>query len=1073
MKKKIFLLLIIIHSYSFGQVNLNGTSIYVLTTNFHVERGFSACNGEGGINRVFIVKNGYNIFKGPPRYNINNEFTHTYEFNKNNLVSVIQFDAESTTDAVIGCKKTDSYDKKVDLKNSTCTTIEGIFDMQNPRNIIYKFIITPKITLDTPTNNNSIISSDENISITLPDNIDNQYYNWEYSVGDINSFIPFPSQFNNVPILNLKGKDFLTDADLGKNIYIRVNMGACSTASPSTSNVIAFTYYKSAPHISSSSITTTRCFDTKDGTVTLNFDRTLLPLETLQMSLVKEGEGAVPLPNNGYITNHLQLSTSYTLQNLPSGKYKLDLFGTYNGNPTYTDSATHTISFEITKPTPVLFDSPSKTNVFCFQGNDGIINLTASGGQNQYQYWVLKDGQPFLDWTNFNNGNSTSLQNLSVGIYTIKVRDSNQCIAKDPNNSSLEKEIAVSITQPAQAIELPTSDIEIVQPTGYGLSNGYISLRVIGGTPNSDGSYNFEWRKDTPTGAVISTGITTDAVNNPYTIKLDNLTAGNYYLTVKDKNYANATSQLQNCGIILQEFIVTQPDPLIATIEVQKQISCNIANNYPYKLDLNGNGIPDEVEDGTLKTVVTGGVGAYSYQWQVFSGGTFQDILGATQSILNNSSEGTYKVLVHDINNNTTDASYIFNYPPQLAIIMSANTISCANQNTGIVSVNANGGTGSLSYEWNTMHTTPTVTGLPEGNYFVLVTDSKNCKVTGYVQIIQPNPIEIKDVLVRNPICFGASNGEIKTYISGGKAPYSISWSNGKTTADNIGISEGTYTITVTDANGCSFSKQYTLVDPAELTVDLGVDVTLCLGDTKNYDVAINDPLATYQWKDQSGNIIATSPNITLSNAGTYSVLITDSKGCTATDSVNIKNSSEVLNPQFLLATHAYVESSVVLVNTSPKQPQAVEWLIPTDNNIQIIQKTADLLELKFLSTGSYEIGLKGIQNECVKTFYKKVIVEENTSGVILNPTKASNINEFTILPNPNNGVFKVLIGLEKEQPIKIKIIDMLSHEVFPAVLQPKATYFAVPFNTALSSGVYMVILETGGEIMVKRIIIQ
>jgi hypothetical protein len=791
------------------------------------------------------------------------------------------------------------------------------------------------------------------------------------------------------------------------------------------------------------------------------------------MSLVKEGEGAVPLPNNGYITNHLQLSTSYTLQNLPSGKYKLDLFGTYNGNPTYTDSATHTISFEITKPTPVLFDSPSKTNVFCFQGNDGIINLTASGGQNQYQYWVLKDGQPFLDWTNFNNGNSTSLQNLSVGIYTIKVRDSNQCIAKDPNNSSLEKEIAVSITQPAQAIELPTSDIEIVQPTGYGLSNGYISLRVIGGTPNSDGSYNFEWRKDTPTGAVISTGITTDAVNNPYTIKLDNLTAGNYYLTVKDKNYANATSQLQNCGIILQEFIVTQPDPLIATIEVQKQISCNIANNYPYKLDLNGNGIPDEVEDGTLKTVVTGGVGAYSYQWQVFSGGTFQDILGATQSILNNSSEGTYKVLVHDINNNTTDASYIFNYPPQLAIIMSANTISCANQNTGIVSVNANGGTGSLSYEWNTMHTTPTVTGLPEGNYFVLVTDSKNCKVTGYVQIIQPNPIEIKDVLVRNPICFGASNGEIKTYISGGKAPYSISWSNGKTTADNIGISEGTYTITVTDANGCSFSKQYTLVDPAELTVDLGVDVTLCLGDTKNYDVAINDPLATYQWKDQSGNIIATSPNITLSNAGTYSVLITDSKGCTATDSVNIKNSSEVLNPQFLLATHAYVESSVVLVNTSPKQPQAVEWLIPTDNNIQIIQKTADLLELKFLSTGSYEIGLKGIQNECVKTFYKKVIVEENTSGVILNPTKASNINEFTILPNPNNGVFKVLIGLEKEQPIKIKIIDMLSHEVFPAVLQPKATYFAVPFNTALSSGVYMVILETGGEIMVKRIIIQ
>ena len=207
MKKILFLLFIIVHSYSSGQVNLNGTSTYILTTKFHVERGFSACNGEGGIDRVFIVKNGYNIFKEPPRYNTSNEFTHTYEFNKNNLVSVIQFDAESTTKGGFGnCKSTDFYHEKIDLKNSTCSTVEGVFDMQNPRNIIYKFIIAPKITLDTPASNNSIISSDENLTITLPDNIDNQYYNWEYSVGDVNNFMPFPSQYNNVPILNLKGK---------------------------------------------------------------------------------------------------------------------------------------------------------------------------------------------------------------------------------------------------------------------------------------------------------------------------------------------------------------------------------------------------------------------------------------------------------------------------------------------------------------------------------------------------------------------------------------------------------------------------------------------------------------------------------------------------------------------------------------------------------------------------------------------------------------------------------------------------------------------------------------------------
>jgi hypothetical protein len=69
--------------------------------------------------------------------------------------------------------------------------------------------------------------------------------------------------------------------------------------------------------------------------------------------------------------------------------------------------------------------------------------------------------------------------------------------------------------------------------------------------------------------------------------------------------------------------------------------------------------------------------------------------------------------------------------------------------------------------------------------------------------------------------------------------------------------------------------------------------------------------------------------------------------------------------------------------------------------------------------------------------------------------------------------VFKVLVGLGTEKPIKLRIIDMVSHEVFPAVTQPKATYFAVPFNTSLPSGTYLVILETGDEIMVKRMLVQ
>lgn len=1079
MKKILFLIIFIFCTKLVAQSMVSGNSTYRFTVTGRVNFSGSTCgdNIKGGLQWIALKKenNTYvTVVQGSDSYpNIghglkDSDFSGSHEFTKNNKVTQILYKTTHRNNGFFGCKSTDYADNQHGI--NICDEINYNFSGLNQPGYSTEKIV-PIVTLDTPTSNNSIISSDENLTITLPDNIDNQYYNWEYSVGDVNNFIPFPSQFNNVPILNLKGKDFLADADFGKTIYIRVNLGACSIASPSTSNVIAFTYYKSAPHISLSNITPNLCSYGETGTATLNFDRTLLSGEALKISLVNTDTGAAVL--NQDISTDLQTSTTYTLQNLPPGKYKLDLLGNYNGNATYTDSSTHTIRFEITKPTPVTFDSPSKTDVYCFQGNDGVINLTANGGQNQYQYLVTKDGQAFLDWTNFNNGNNTSLQNLSAGVYKIKVRDSNQCIAKDPANSSVEKEITVAITQPAKAIELPTSDLEIVQPTGYGLSNGYISVRVTGGTPKTDGSYDFEWRKDTPNGAVISTGITTDVTNNPYTIKLSNLPAGNYYLTVKDKNYTSATSQLGNCGIISQEFIVSQPKPLVATIEIGKQISCNVANDYAYKIDLDNNGVPDEAEDGNLKVLATGGVGAYSYQWQILNGGVFQNIPGETQPVLSNRSVGTYKVLVHDVNNNTADAEYTFVYPPQLAITMSANTISCYNQNTGMVSVNATGGTGSLSYAWNTSDTTPTVTGLPGGNYFVLVTDSKNCKVKGNVQVIQPDQLIITDASVQNPVCFGASNGEIKTIVSGGKAPYSVSWSNGKTGTDNLGISAGTYTVTVTDANGCSLSKQYTLTDPEQLTVDLGKDITLCLGDTQTYNVVINDAGATYQWKDQSGNVISTSSSITLSNAGTYTVLITDSKGCVATDSVTIKNSSEVLNPQFLLTTHAYKEASVILVNTSPTQPETIEWIIPNSTGIQTINKNNDYLELKFSNTGSYEIGLKGTQGKCEKVFYKTVVVEETTSGIDLNPAKATNITEFTILPNPNNGAFQILVGLETEKPIKLRIIDMVSHEVFPEVSQLKSTHFVVPFSTSLPAGTYLVILETGGEAMVKRMIVK
>lgn len=1065
MKRVLLLMILFFFPQTKAQVNLNGNSIYKLTTKFHVERGFSACKGEGGITRVFIVDNGHNIHNQPPKYNVSDEFIDIYEFDKNQQITKIQFDAESTTKAIIGCKKTDSYSQIVNITNSHCFSTNGALDMQNPRNIIYDINVTPNIYLNQPNINQMIISSDELLKISLDDKIDRKFYNWEYAIGDPNNFIPFPSQYNNIDILNLRGKDFLTDTDLGKNVYIRVNSGCNNSAS----NIIVFTYEKSAPHIQNSTISHPLCSYSADGKVTLDFDRKLFTGEILQAVLIDKATNSAI--NNYDLTDSLQNSTQYTINDLDAGEYILKLSrGSYQGQPTYTDSPTHNIEFIITKPTPVKYTVTSQKNINCFEGSDGAINLSASGGQNKYQY-SLDSG---VNWVDFNNGSSTSITGLSAGTYNILVRDSNGCTAKDTNN--LDKIEKVTLSQPSAPIAI--NNTQIVQPTGYGLSNGYISVRVEGGTPNTDKSYYYEWRKDSPTGTVMPAGqITTDAQNNPFTIKLDQLPAGKYYLTVKDANYESATSAQTACGIISQEFIVEQPEPLIVSIQLQKGISCNSENDDVYKnnieFDKNNNGVFDLFEDGSLAALAKGGVGNYAYQWQKEINGAYQDIDGQTTTDLSNLTEGKYKILVVDKNQNKAEAEFSLVFPSQLTLSVQGSTVKCNSLNEGEVSVTPFGGSGTYTYSWTNGATTPTVTGLSAGVYSVLVSDTNKCTIKGTATVQQPELLEISDISINNPVCFGSANGSIQIKVSGGKMPYSIKWSNGMIGEQISDLKAGSYIVTFTDANGCSISKEYTLIEPEQRVINLGKDITLCAGDSQDYDISINDAGAIYQWMDQIGKIISTNPKISLSIAGTYTAIVTDSKGCSASDTITIRNSSEILNPQFMIATHAYTEASVKLVNTSPTKPQSVEWVIPNEPSIQIIEKNDDYLEVKFSNTGSYQFGLKGKQGECEKTFYKDVIVEQNLSGVELEPARISNIKEFTIVPNPNQGVYKVIVKLYEEADIKIRLMDMISHEPFAPKTLSKATEFEVPFNYQIPSGTYLIILETQDEALVKKMIVQ
>lgn len=929
-------------------------------------------------------------------------------------------------------------------------------------------------TLPTPLYNTNL-PSDDKINIYDKAGFSPKLYRYQYTLTpedksswkDVNPTL-YANEKLSVTGKDLFGSDYINH--IGAKVYFRaVSCPDANGQYQSWSEPLFLTLIQSAPHIQNSTVTQPLCSYSADGKVTLYFDRKLFAGETLQAALIDKATGSAV--NNYDLTDPLQNSTQFTINDLDAGTYILKIAkGTYQGQPTYTDASSHSIEFSITKPEPVNFKVDSQKNINCFEGSDGSISLSASGGQNKYQY-SLDNG---VNWTDFNNGSITNINGLLAGTYTILVKDSNGCFAKNSDKS--DKTIKVTLTQPSAPIAI--NNTQIVQPTGYGLSNGFISVKIEGGTPKSDKSYFYEWRKDSPTGAIIPAGqITTDNQNNPFTIKLDQLPAGKYYLTVKDVNYDSATSAQTACGIISQEFIVEEPDPLTVSIQLQKGISCNAANDDEYKsrieFDKNNNGVFDLIEDGSLTSTTKGGAGGYIYQWQRESNGIYQDINGQTTADLSNLMEGKYRLVVTDKNQNKAEAEFSLIPPPRLILSMFGNTVKCNSQNEGEASVTPDGGTGPYTYSWTNGARTPKAIGLSAGVYSVLVSDANKCTIKGTATVQQPELLEISDVNISNPVCFGSANGSIQIKVSGGKLPYSVTWSNGMTGDQISGLKAGSYIVTFTDANGCSISKEYTLTDPEQRLINLGKDITLCSGDSQAYDIRINDAGATYQWIDQTGKVISTNPKVSLSAAGNYTATVIDSKGCSASGSVTIKNSSEVLNPQFMIATHAYVEASVKLVNTSPTKPQSVEWIIPNDPSIQIIEKNDDYLEVKFANTGSYQFGLKGKQGECEKTFYKDVIVEQNLSGVELEPARISNIKEFTIVPNPNHGVYKVIVKLYKEADIKIRLMDMVSHEPFAPKTVSKATEFEVPFDYQIPSGNYLIILETQGEALVKKMIVQ
>ncbi len=282
--------------------------------------------------------------------------------------------------------------------------------------------------------------------------------------------------------------------------------------------------------------------------------------------------------------------------------------------------------------------------------------------------------------------------------------------------------------------------------------------------------------------------------------------------------------------------------------------------------------------DGTASVIASGSPGPYTFVW---SPG------GAVTQTASGLSSGMYFVNVSDSNNCMVTDSVFVSQANAINLVTDSIDALCFGSATGIATVNASGGASSFTYQWlPSGGTGDTATGLLAGIYSVIVSDANGCTQSATTTIIQPSDLNLQ-MQSTTTLCHADSSGIANVIVSGGTAGYSYEWSPaGGISATANNLRAGNYSVTVTDANGCTSTASVTVNQPAPLQLATNTTMANCNVADGSATVIVNGGTPTYSYLWSPGN--STVANPTNLFAGVYSVSVTDNNGCTENTVANI-----------------------------------------------------------------------------------------------------------------------------------------------------------------------------------------
>ncbi len=791
-----------------------------------------------------------------------------------------------------------------------------------------------------------------------------------------------------------------------------------------TSSTTVIVNSQSGPSINVSNFTSVSCFNGNDGTISLT---------------ATGGIGTLQYSNNNGTT--FQSSGSFT--GLAAGTY----ICVVKDNATCKSFAQVIIS-----QGPEILATAITRSAKCNSSNDAEIVVTSTGGTGLHTY--------SLNGVNYQS--SSLFSGLTAGTYTVYVRDITSCV----------KTISVVVGQPV----LLNTTVAISGATCFDSSDGSITATTTGGT--------------------LAYSYSIDGIHFQTSSLFENLPEGEYVLTTKDENNCSATDTIQ----------VNQPSQITAVVNTTNT-TCSTSNGsimvlasggsgsgFVYSMDgvtFTSSGVFSGLSAGTQFVVIKDGSGCKNTVSGVIvsAGGpsivsstsqnvschggndgaiTISNVSGGTGSILYSKdgisfqtsnafsglTAGTYSIQVKDANGCISSVNKTITEPNAFLIATTVNNVTCYDDESGTVNVSASGGAGFFAYSLNggfTYQSSSTFNNLHSGHYTVTIKDAANC--TSSHDFFVAQPLQIHAIIgVLNVTCYGADNGQIHVYGSGGVAPYAYSLDGGpyfslghfQNLAGNI-----FYNVNIKDANGCVVSIVRYLSEPAMLDINSTKNDVSCAGGNNGMiSLNISGGIEPYSYDWSNGASASVIDNLI---AGTYHVNVKDHNGCTGTMNFTITQplSPLVVNAVLLPASgDASLDGAIDITVTGGTAPYQYSW--STGSEIQDIDS---------LNPGNYTITItdsKGCALATTFTVEKASGITEIMEGIVqLYPNPSS---DYTILDAGNQTIEK------------IRLFDISGNLVLEFDVM-ESNYKLITRD--FSNGVYIINMTIEGTSVIKRLIIQ